>query len=255
MTYTLLEAGEKVVNPPMVATEQAVRSDVDIRAGQITWVDMEYDQRSGAALEALTQDSRGMPLSQEMQKDSRALINQCFYLNRLTMPQRGPEMTAYEVGQRVQEYIRDALPLFEPMEAEYTFGCMLDAGGFGAIMDIPRTIRMAGDIDFRYSSPLHDAIEEQKGHKFLEVGQMLAQAVAMDKNAAAVVDVVKAFRDAIEGVGCPASWTRTESEAQAMIASEASKQQVAELLANMQAGAGASKDLATAQSMAQPQTA
>jgi hypothetical protein len=28
-------------------------------------------------------------------------------------------MTAYEVGQRVQEYIRNALPIFEPMEMEY----------------------------------------------------------------------------------------------------------------------------------------
>lgn len=257
MTYTLLEAGEKVVNPPLVATEQAVRSDVAIYAGGITWVDMEYDQRTGAALQALTQDSRGMPLSQEMQKDSRALLAQCFYLNRLTLPQRGPEMTAYEVGQRVQEYIRNALPLFEPMESEYngalceeTFGCMMDAGAFGSMMDMPKSIIRAGEVDWHFQSPLHDAIKEQKGHKFLEVSQMLAQAVAIDKAAAAVVDVRVAFRDALDGIGTPTIWTRSESEVDKMAADDAAKQQVAELLANMQAGAGASKDLATAQSMA-----
>lgn len=262
MTYTLLEAGEKVVNPPLVATEQAMRSDVAIYAGGITWVDMEYDQRTGAALQALTQDSRGMPLSVDMQKDSRALIAQCFYLNRLTLPQRAPEMTAYEVGQRIQEYIRNALPLFEPMEPEYngalceeTFACMMDAGGFGSVMDMPRSLRMAGEIDFRFASPLHDAIEEQKGHKFLEVGQLLAQAAAMDKNANAVVDVVKAFRDALEGIGTPTKWTRSEADATKMMADAAAKQQVAELLANMGQGAAVSKDLATAQSLAQPQSA
>jgi hypothetical protein len=57
MTYTLLEAGEKLTNPPMVATENAVRSDVAIYAGGITWVDMEYDERLGDALRPLTQDA------------------------------------------------------------------------------------------------------------------------------------------------------------------------------------------------------
>ena len=122
MTYTLLEAGEKVVNPPMVAVEQAIRSDVSLYAGGLTYVDMEYDERTGAALRPLLNDSRGLPLSREMQADSRQLLAKCFYLDRLVLPQRGPEMTAYEVGQRVQEYIRNALPLFEPIEAEYNVG-------------------------------------------------------------------------------------------------------------------------------------
>ena len=43
MAYTLLEAGEKATNPPMVATQEVVRSDVSIYAGGITWVDQEYD--------------------------------------------------------------------------------------------------------------------------------------------------------------------------------------------------------------------
>lgn len=263
MTYTLLEAGEKVVNPPIVATEQVVRSDMALFAGGVTWIDMEYDQRSGAALQALTQDSRGMPLSQEMQKDSRALLAQCFYLNRLTLPQRGPDMTAYEVGQRVQEYIRNALPLFAPMEPEYnggiceeTFAVMLDSGGFGSVMDMPRSLRMlGGEIDFRFSSPLHDAIEQMKGEKFVEVGKLLAEAAAMDKTVYAVVDVKKAFRDALEGIGTPTKWTRSEAEVETMVAQDAAKQQVAELLANMQAGAGATKDMATAQSLAPAQAA
>ena len=49
MTLTLLEAGEKVVNPPLVATEQVVRSDVAIFAGGITWIDAEHDDRLGPA--------------------------------------------------------------------------------------------------------------------------------------------------------------------------------------------------------------
>lgn len=256
MTYTLLEAGEKVVNPPLVATEQVVRSDVAIFAGGITWVDSEYDERTGASLRALTQDARGMPLSIEMQKDSRSLLAQCFYLNRLTLPQRSAEMTAYEVGQRVQEYIRNALPLFEPMEAEYngalceeTFDVIMNNGGFGSIQDRPKQL---DHVEFQFASPLHEAIEEQKGHKFLEVSQILAQAAAIDKTVYGVVDAKVALRDALAGIGAPTKWTRSESAVDAMEKQEQAKQQTAELLAAMQQGAVVAKDLASAQSLAAP---
>ena len=45
MTFTLLEAGEKATSPPVVATVDAVRSDVNLFAGGITWIDQEYDER------------------------------------------------------------------------------------------------------------------------------------------------------------------------------------------------------------------
>lgn len=259
MTYTLLEAGEKVVNPPLLAAEQAIRSDVAIYAGGITYYDSDYDEKTGDALRALTQDSRGMPLSKEMQMDSRSLIAQCFYLNRLTLPQRGADMTAYEVGQRIQEYIRNALPLFEPMEAEYngsiceeTFKVMLDAGAFGSPMDMPKNLRGA-DVDFRFSSPLHDAIEEQKGQKFIEASKLLADAAAIDKSVYGVLDAKKALRDALEGIGTPIAWMRSEAEVDKMAQAAAAQQQTAELLANMTQGAGIAKDLSTAQNMAPAQ--
>lgn len=256
MTYTLLEAGEKVVNPPIVATEQALRSDVALYAGAITYVDGGYDERLGAALRPLIQDSKGMPLSQEMQKDSRALLAQCFYLNRLQLPQRGSEMTAYEVGQRIQEYIRNALPLFEPMEPEYnggvceeTFNCLLHGGAFGAPQDMPKKLRGA-DVDFRFASPLHDAINEQKGQKFLEVSQILAQAAALDKSVYGVVDAKVALRDALAGIGTPTKWTRSEAEVDRMQMAEEQQAKMAQFLSAAQQGAGVVKDLATAQSMA-----
>lgn len=257
MTYTLLEAGEKVVNPPVVASEQVVRSDVALYAGGITWIDRDYDQRSGKALEALIQDARGMPLSLDMQKDSRLLLMHCFYLNKLTLPQRGPEMTAYEVGQRIQQYIRDALPLFQPMEPEYngglceeTFDCMMDAGGFGSPFDIPRSLR-GKDVEFRFRSPLHDEIDAMKGQKFIEAGQLLTQALSLDKNAAALFDAPTALRDAIEGIGVPTRWTRSKVVVDEMVRKAGEAEQAQASLASLTQAAPAVKDLASAQQMAQ----
>jgi hypothetical protein len=58
MTLTLLEAGEKITNPPMVATQEAVRSDINIFPGGVTWVDIEYDEKLGEALRPLSTDAK-----------------------------------------------------------------------------------------------------------------------------------------------------------------------------------------------------
>jgi len=222
MTRTLLEAGEKVANPPMVATDEVVRSDVAIYAGGITWIDRDYDERLGDALRPLTQDARGIPIGMDMMRDSRLMLHQAFYLNKLNFPERAGDMTAYEVSQRVQEYIRNALPLFEPMEAEYNgqicemdFSLLRRAGAFGSPYMMPPSLQGARTT-FTFMSPLHDAIESQKTQKFLELGQLLAAAVQMDKNAAAVPDTIVAFRDALQGAGIPTKWSRSELVVQKM---------------------------------------
>jgi len=242
MTYTLLEAGEKATNPPMIATQDAVRSDVSIYAGGITWVDQEYDERLGAALRPISQDTSGIPIGMDMIRDSRMLLHEAFYLNKLNLPERGPEMTAYEVGQRVQQYIRSAMPLFGPMEDDYngalcelTFDILMRAGAFGSTLDIPASLRGA-DIQFRFESPLHDAIEEQKGHKLLEVKALIAEAMAMDNSAITVIDANTALRDALSGIKTPAEWINDEDTARMLNQQNQAAAQAQQVLGMMQQG-------------------
>ena len=255
MTRVLLEAGEKAVNPPMIAIQEAIRNDVSIFAGGITWVDAEYDERLGEVLRPLTQDTRGIPLGLDMARDTRAMISDCFFLNKLALPPPEREMTAYEVGQRVQEYIRQAMPLFEPMEAEYnaplcenTFAIMLRAGAFGSVMDMPQEL-MGTEYEFAFESPLHDATERQKGQRFLEAKSMLAEAVALDPGAASLVDVKVALRDVLQAINVPAKWTRSETVVAEMEAQAQQQQQAAQLLDQMQKGSDVAKTMAEAQSM------
>ena len=253
MTYTLLEAGEKATNPPMVATVDAVRSDVAVYPGGITWVDANYDERLGDALRPMMVDKSGIPYGQEFMADSRAMLMQAFYLNKLQLPQRSAEMTAYEVGQRVQEYIRNALPLFEPMEyecnaqeMEETFELMMRAGAFGSPNDMPTALQGA-DIGFQFVSPLHDALEQIKGQKFLEAKSLIAEAVAMDQAAAATIDVTAALRDTLQGIGTPAAWIRSEVEVEDIMAQQAAAAQAQQTLAAMQQGADVAGTMAEAE--------
>lgn len=253
MTYTLLEAGEKTTNPPMVATKDAVRSDMAIYPGGVTWVDRDYDERLGDAVRPMTIDSRGLPFGAEQARDSRTMLMQAFYLNKLTLPQRGPEMTAYEIGQRVQEYIRGALPLFEPMEMErngqvcdLTFEILYRSGAFGSPMNMPKSLAGA-NIQFQFQSPLHDAIKAQDGQKFLQGQQMIAAALQLDKSVAALPDAVTILRDVLDGIGWPATWVHTEAEVDQMVQSQQQQDQSQQLLAGLEQGSNIAKNLAAAQ--------
>ena len=243
MTRTLIEAGEKYTNPPMLAVQEAIRGDVSIYAGGITWVDSEYDERLGEVLRPLTQDKSGIPIGEDLRRDVMSMLQEAFFLSKLTLPTTGPEMTAYEVGQRVQDYIRQAAPLFEPLEdedngavCEATFELLMRAGAFGRVEDIPQSIR-GKDITFKFESPLHDAIERQKGNKFMEAKALLADTLALDPTADTNLDITTAFRDTLTSIGIPAKWMRSEDEAVELAQGREQEQQAAKLIEAMGAGA------------------
>ena len=251
MTYALLEAGEKAVNPPIIATQDVVRSDVSLYAGGITWVDAEYDEKFGAALRPMPLDLRGLPFGAEMARESREMIAQAFFLNKLTMPRDGVEKTAYEIGQMVQEYIRGALPIFEPMEqerngstCEMTFDILMRAGAFGSPHDIPRSL--GGEVIFEFQSPLHDAIDAQKGQKFLESKAMLAEALAIDPTAIHMLDTGTALRDALTGAGVPAEWIHSKEDVELAMQKQKDDEDQSMQLAQMQQGADVAETLGNA---------
>lgn len=241
MTLTLLEAGEMAVRPPLVGVKEAIRSDVQVFAGGITWADAEYDERMGEVLRPLAQDKSALPFGIEMNQDTRQMLASCFYLNKLTLPPADREMTAYETGQRIQEYIRSALPLFEPMEVEYngdlcegTFDDLMRVGAFSN-REMPRSLS-GQEVRFKFTSPLHDAIERKKGTKFLEAKQLIREAVELDPSTIAALDARKSLRDALFGIGTPAAWVRDEEVVEQM-AEQQQAQQEAEGMAQQIGGA------------------
>jgi len=235
VTLTLLEAGEMSTRPPMIAVQEAIRSDIQLYAGGITIADQDYDERLGDVLRPITQDRNGLPFGMEMQQDIREMLHTAFYLNKLTLPQGGPEKTAYETGELIREYIREALPLFEPMEMECngqlcntTFEMMMRTGQFGPLEDIPEELREQ-EVQFQFESPLHDAIDRRKGAQLVETKELLEQVVQLDPTTAADLDVRTAFRDALHGLNTPSEWIRPETEANQvaaeMIAAKAAEKQ------------------------------
>ena len=237
---TLLQAGELAVMPPLIATQEAIRSDMAVYPGGVTWVDAEYDEKLGEALRPLSQN-HNLPLGFELADRQKEQLRDAFYLNQISgMPMLDKDMTAYEASQHVQNYIRQARPLFEPMETEYnaalceeTFELILWSGGFGAFADIPEQLQEA-EIEFKFKTPLHDAENNEKGNLFLEMVAMTGPAAQLDPNISLNIDVNSAFRDALEGKEIPAEWLFDEKIAAQRIASAQEQQAMAQQTEQMQ---------------------
>jgi hypothetical protein len=179
------------------------------------------------------------------------ILSQAFYLNKLSaLPPK--EMTAYEVSEWIKEYVRGALPLFEPMETDYngalceaTFDDLMQVGAFGPASEIPRSIRGA-DVRFTFESPLHDAIERQKGQKFLEAKGLLLEAAQLDPAAIATLDARKALRDALSGIRVETEWLRSEGDVEAHARALVQQQQAQKQAAMVQQAAEMGKTMGEA---------
>lgn len=255
MTLTILEASEKFGNPPMAATQQAIRSDMQLYAGGITWIDAEYDERQGEALRPIYQPTTGQSLNPAltMRADTRDMIAKAFFLDSLSLPPADVRaMTAYEVGQRMSEWIRRAMPIFEPVEFEYnavlceeTFGLLMRNGGFGPVSDIPPQLQ-GSDIEFKFSSPLHDAQDKERAQKFMEAKAALVEATQLDPSVASMINPTETLRDVLMSIGVPSTWIRSEGEMAEFIKQTQMDAMAQKLLQGGQAASQIAKNLGDA---------
>jgi hypothetical protein len=209
---TLREAGEKYVDPPMIAVNDAVRGDISLFAGGITTVDLDYDERLGDPLRPIAQNKTGMPIGFEIAQALRDDISAGFFLDKIQLPQTGAEMTAFEVRRRLEEHLRAQSPIFEPIEEQYNdpmmegvFQVLRDNGAF-PLDDMPETLD-GRDISFSFRSPLADLAEQADAEIFLDVMQRIVMPVAeQDPAQLANVDMTTAVRDAMRSAGFKAEW-------------------------------------------------
>ena len=240
MTLTLIEIGQKIVDPPLIAVGDAIQGGTNLYAGAINWVDPDYDERTGEVLRPITLNGAGLQWGTEYVDKIEKVINEAFFLNVLNLPEfAGKPMTAYEVSERMKEYIRRATPLFEPMDLEYngrlceaTFATLERMGAFGSIWERPPALR-GQKIEFKFSNPLVQAEGEAKTLAFTKSAQLLGAAMQIDPAVRADFDVDTACRDAIEGTGAPAKWLVDKSTADRIKAQSRAQQAAAQQAADL----------------------
>jgi Bacteriophage head to tail connecting protein len=240
MTLTLIEIGQKIVDPPMIAVGDAIQGGTNLYAGAINWVDPDYDERTGEVLRPITVNGEGLQWGTEYEQRIEQVINEAFFLNVLNLPEFDSKvMTATEIQTRMKEYIRRATPLFEPVDLEYngqlcqaTFAMLDRMGMFGSFWDRPPALR-GQKIEFKFQNPLVQAEAEAKTVSFTKMAQLLGAAMQIDPTVRADFDVDTAYRDAVDGTGAPARWLFPKDKADAIKAQARAQQAAAQHAADL----------------------
>jgi hypothetical protein len=244
ITLTLLEAGQKAVDPPVVAVGEAIQGGINLFAGGATYVDAEYDERMGEVLRPLMKDAPGLNWGVDRENRIAEMIKEAFYLNQISLPDPGEgDMTAYETQKRIEEYVRRALPLFEPLETEYnaalcdkSFEVAQKLGAFGSPQDMPQELQ-GREVKWQFESPLQATAARAKTQSYLQAAELLKVAVEIDPDSVHDFNNSTAFRDALEGTGAPADWIVPPKVAAQSKEQAAQARQAAALAQTVNAGA------------------
>jgi len=228
------EAGEKSIDPPMLAHESGVRGEVNLQASGLTWISETYAEKAtGEALRPLYL-AKNPGLGVDLFLKSLQSLKEAWYVSKLSLPEHGTR-TAYEVSQLIEEAIRANVPLFEPVETEFhlpvldlSASILLRAGAFGTPQEMPDSLRRwlanGNEFTFEFSNPLKDAIERNKVMQYQGVMGLRSMALEQGVDLSHNYDDDAMARDATRGTGAPASWLRDEKEA-AQIAEQKKQQQ------------------------------
>jgi hypothetical protein len=256
LSQILLESGEKAIDPPMIGKQEVVIGQPNIAAGGISWVDMDHDAKLTDALDVLKIDA-DMRVAFQMRTDLREMLSKSFFIDKLTLPETSlKEMTAFEVARRLEEHVRNLLPIFEPIQVEYN-SRLLDIV-FALLVNMkkidfsrmPDSLSEADTI-WEFDTPIQTAESRLLVEQFLDTCNVLTvgaqtEAAVGQAGGSAPIHFDKGLRDAVRGVGGPATWRKTQEERDADAEADEQAMATQDVMGKIGMGAGIAEQVGKA---------
>lgn len=251
MGKTLLVAGQKAVDPPTWAYNDAVLSPIRTFPGGHISLDASASAHIGGGAPIGVLDmGKNMPLGLDMQTAVRAQVEAAFLKDVFSLPVQTRQMTATEILERREEFMRTIGPVFGRLESDYighvverVFGIMHRAGQFPPFPDI-------GDaevrIEFRYMSPVQKARKEMELAALGRAMEILTPLVQIDPGVVDNIDADQIVRDLPEAGGIPQKWLRTRNQVEEIRAQRQQIQELQSALAAAQPVSSSIKNIADA---------
>jgi len=178
------------------------------------------------------------------------------YISKLNVPQASGEGTAFEMGQLIQQNIRQLQPIFEPAQDEIVYRYLdrvvsvgLRLGAYGPPDQIPPEL-LGQDITYTFNNPLQTERDRRKVAQFQEGVAIAGAAAQMDPSLLLELNPIRWVRDAMHGVGVPADWLKPEEvamqerlQAQQQVAQQQQLEQAGQAAEVAQAGGAAAAQI------------
>ncbi len=247
ISSTMLEAAERYARPTYLASEKAIRGDVNLEPDGVTWVKADWESnKTTDALQVIEQNHRGFPIGENQHRKTIDDINEAYHLPSLRLPDK--QMTATEYIDWAKDFRRKNLPLFAPMEKEIsaqicerTFELCMRNGLFGSPRDIPEALH-GQDIVFKFLSPLKETDNERKVAEWQKALEVLAQTQQFYPDVWMNLDGDTGLRQAVRNTGVdPRVLVDEEGVVQKKMLAQAERQkqmQEAAEMAGAQGGGG-----------------
>ena len=255
MGETLLVAAQRAADPPLMVPEDGAFNEINTFPGGISY----YSADSAAALNGRNPffplvTGLNLPITRDMQGDIRTQVMNAFFKNILNLPVGGPEMTATEIIQRKDEFIREVGPVFGIFETDYnqplaerSFNTMLRNGGFLPIPEV-----LAGqEVKFNFELPVTKVRKQVIAAAARQWALEQMELAQTDPSHAHIVNKEALARFSHKALGLPIEIISSKSQYEEKLnadreaaAAQNRKQMESSTADTLQKGAGAIKDLA-----------
>lgn len=245
MEKTILKAGQKMIDPPLVLTSDSFMLPIKTSPGAII-----FRENEDAKIEPL--ETKGdLPWGEEKAEQKRKFIQQCFLVDWIRMEKEGVEMTAYEVSDRRDEKLRQLAPVFGRIVSEL-HGPMIARSyqllsQHGKIPPSPAQISMK-NLKVGYLSPAAQAQNSGKATGITRLLQDLAPLAQIDPSVMDAIDLDQTTQMLAIARGVPRACLRNPDELAQMRHQRQKQQQVAGLAKTAEPISKAVKNLADASS-------
>lgn len=248
---TIVRAGQKEVDPPILLTEEGPLGPFSLKSAAINYGTVNED---GKPLAVPFRTGANIPLGLELMAMEAQDVKDAFLSNLWDMIVNENIETAAQVYELARKRAINLAPLMGRTHSE-DLGPMIHrelgiAGRNGFLPPLPRRLaRMGGGYKPVYTSPLAKMMRAQDGVAIVRTLEVLPAAIAVDPRARHAIKVTESMRELADINGMPAKLVNSMEAIEAMVAQEQAQEQAASAAAVAPEMSQAALNAAKAQSI------
>jgi hypothetical protein len=253
MAKTLLRAGQKAVDPPLLLPDDDILRGFNLRSGALNYGGV--DSMGNARVQPLATGAN-MPLGLEMQEAERRIINDAFYVTLFQVLVDSPTMTATEALLRAQEKGALIAPPMGRQQTEY-LGPMI-----AREIDIleragllppppPQLVEAGGELKIEYTAPLNRLQKAEKGVAISRTLEALAPVAQVNPKVYDRFNMSNIAKTMGEVNGVPADCMYTDDEMKEIEGQNNERQELGDVLEAAPIAGKVALDLSKAASLSQ----